>query len=214
MTEHRFPGYDVLAKRNGMSWNDVTRRVIDERLAVAREPKFFSLEEWRTLEALSARIIPQPKDRPPVPLAAYIDQKMLTYGERGTRIEPMPWDGAAWKIALHALEAEAQAGYGEAFHELPAGNADALLHRMQKGQLKNPTWGDVAPELFFAKRVLTDIPAAYYAHPTAWSEMGFGGPASPRGYVRMEANRRDPWEAAEAKPGQTELARLANRHVR
>jgi hypothetical protein len=28
--------------------------------------------------------------------------------------------------------------------------------------------------------------------------MGFGGPASPRGYVRLDADKRDPWEAAEA----------------
>ncbi|MGH6677602.1 MAG: gluconate 2-dehydrogenase subunit 3 family protein, partial [Bradyrhizobium sp.] len=39
-----------------------------------------------------------------------------------------------------------------------------------------------------------------YAHPAAWSEIGFGGPASPRGYVRLGANRRDEWEAAEHAP--------------
>jgi hypothetical protein len=37
----------------------------------------------------------------------------------------------------------------------------------------------------------------YYAHPQAWDEIGFGGPASPRGYVRMGFNRYDPWEAVE-----------------
>jgi hypothetical protein len=49
--------------------------------------------------------------------------------------------------------------------------------------------------------VLHDVINAYYAHPTAWSEIGFGGPASPRGYVRLDAGRRDPWEAAEAPSG-------------
>ncbi len=49
--------------------------------------------------------------------------------------------------------------------------------------------------------MIADITHAYYAHPTAWNEIGFGGPASPRGYVRMQLDRRDPWEAAEAKPG-------------
>ena len=38
--------------------------------------------------------------------------------------------------------------------------------------------------------------------PTAWNEIGFGGPASPRGYVRMGLDRRDPWEAVEATPGE------------
>ena len=72
----RYPGYDVLAKRWTQSWNEVTRQVIDRRLAVPREPRFFSAAEWRTLNAVCDRIMPQPKDRPPVPLAAYVDQKI------------------------------------------------------------------------------------------------------------------------------------------
>ncbi len=56
-------------------------------------------------------------------------------------------------------------------------------------------------KLFFHQRILADVVKAYYAHPTAWNEIGWGGPASPRGYVRMDFDRRDPWEAAEAKPG-------------
>ena len=30
-------------------------------------------------------------------------------------------------------------------------------------------------------RLVADIVKAYYAHPTSWNEIGFGGPASPRG---------------------------------
>ena len=56
-------------------------------------------------------------------------------------------------------------------------------------------------------------PGLYYSHPTAWSEMGFGGPASPRGYVRMELDRRDPWEAAESKAGGEAHALRENKHV-
>jgi hypothetical protein len=52
-------------------------------------------------------------------------------------------------------------------------------------------------QLFFQERVLHDIVGAYYAHPVSWNEIGFGGPASPRGYVRMGLDKRDPWEAAE-----------------
>jgi hypothetical protein len=125
----------------------------------------------------------------------------------------MPYDGEAWKIALYALDAEAQAAHGVPFHELLASDADALLQRVQHGDVRDPSWGEVSPKLFFAKRILSDIPAAYYAHPDAWSEIGFGGPASPRGYVRMQADRRDPWEAAEAKPGKAAKAMELNRRV-
>jgi len=67
--------------------------------------------------------------------------------------------------------------------------------------------------IFFGKRLLPDIINAYYGHPTAWSEIGFGGPASPRGYVRMDFDRRDPWEATEAKPGQADVAARKNANV-
>jgi hypothetical protein len=48
-----------------------------------------------------------------------------------------------------------------------------------------------AIEPFFSGRVLHDVCSAYYSHPRAWSEMGFSGPANPRGYVRMCFDRRD-----------------------
>ncbi|HEX3483670.1 MAG TPA: gluconate 2-dehydrogenase subunit 3 family protein, partial [Micropepsaceae bacterium] len=127
---------------------------------------------------------------------------------------PMPWDGEAWKRALDALDVEAQAAYATAFHNLGDAEADTLLHRMQAGELHDMAWGNVPPKLFFAKRVLMDICEAYYGHPTAWSEIGFGGPASPRGYVRMAANRRDPWEAKEVTSGEFQETARVNRNVR
>ncbi len=170
---------------------------MDRRLAVPREPRYFTQSEWGILNKLCARILPQPSHRAPIPIAALIDAKMLVLGERGTRIEPMPWDGEAWKKALAALEQEAQFAYGRGFALLIDSEADALLRAMQTGELTQGDWQRVPPKLFFAKRVLPDIAEAYYGHPLAWNEIGFGGPASPRGYVRMEINRRDPWEAAE-----------------
>ena len=44
--------------------------------------------------------------------------------------------------------------------------------------------------------------AAFYSHPWAWNEIGFGGPAYPRGYSRfgdpdLQRAEREPWEGAE-----------------
>ena len=49
---------------------------------------------------------------------------------------------------------------------------------------------------------------------TRGAKSGFGGPANPRGYVRMYYDRRDPWEAAEAKPGDEDKARKENQRAR
>ena len=58
-------------------------------------------------------------------------------------------------------------------------------------------WGDMPPRRSSRAACCTTSPAAITRIPIAWNEIGFGGPASPRGYVRMDFNRRDPWEAVE-----------------
>ena len=41
---------------------------------------------------------------------------------------------------------------------------------------------------------------AFYSHPWAWNEIGFGGPAYPRGYKNLGIDRREPWEVPSATP--------------
>ncbi|MFI4963770.1 MAG: gluconate 2-dehydrogenase subunit 3 family protein [Caulobacterales bacterium] len=211
--DERYPGYDVLAKRRTPSWDEATRQAIDQRLAVHPGPRFFTAAEWRTLRAVCARIVPEPPGRTPVPTQAYIDEKLFRGLLDGYRNAGLPPQGEAWRRGLRALEAEARAASTRRFHQLEAAEQDGLLRAMQAGQLKDAAWGDMACELFFSQRLLTDITRAYYAHPTAWSDIGFGGPASPRGYVRLAFDRRDPWEASESRPGRALLAQAENRRV-
>jgi hypothetical protein len=210
-----FPGYDVLAKRNTPSWNEQTRRVIDERLAIQPdEHRFFSDEEWITLRALCERIVPQPSHRAqPIPVAAMVDGKMANDERDGYRNAALPSMQEAWRRGLAALNAEARAAHGGRYHELGRVQQESLIAAMQQGKLQHQAWGGMPARLFFQDRVLPDIVKSYYAHPTAWNEIGWGGPASPRGYVRLQADRRDPWEAAEAKPGHEEEAYRENQRV-
>jgi hypothetical protein len=208
-----YPGYDVLAKRNTASWNEKTREVVDRRLAMPREPRFFDEEEWRMLAAACARILPQPKTRPPAPIAAMIDEKLFESAGDGYRDHRLPPMGEAWRRGLRALNSESSRSYGENFHSLAAAEQDALLQAAQDGVLKHPDWQGMNSALFFAKRLLFDVVSAYYSHPSAWNEIGFGGPAAPRGYVRMDFDRRDPWEAAEGGLGREEQARRDNDRI-
>jgi hypothetical protein len=209
----RYPGYDVLAKRNTPSWNARTRAVIDARLAVPRDPRFFTETEYATVGAIADRIVPQPNDRPPIPVAALIDHKLTVGKEDGFRNAGMPREREAWRQGLHALDAEAMQAYGRAFRELQGERQDTLLRRMQQGELAHQDWGSIPPKTFFKERLGRDIVYAYYSHPTAWNEIGWGGPAGPRGYVRTGHDKRDPWEAAEVKNGDIEEARRKNVRV-
>jgi hypothetical protein len=209
----RFPGYDVLAKRHTPSWNEQTRRVIDQRLAVPREPRFLTADEFATLVAVADRITPQRKDRPPIPVAALVDDKLQRNRQDGYRAADMPPAREAWQRGLRALDEEAREAHGGAFRELDTAAQDALLARMQAGELRDAAWGGMPSKSFFIQRLLPDIVHAYWSHPTAWSEMGWGGPASPRGYVRMGYDERDPWEAAAVRNGDIAAAYRKNRRV-
>jgi len=212
---NRYRGYDVLNKRNSLSWNKQTRAVIDRRLAIdPNRHQFFTEEEWRTLRALCDCIVPQTVARPrPVPLAAMVDAKMHDGGGDGYRYAGLPPMREAWRRGLDAIDAESKSRHGRHFHDLGVPEQDAILTAVQSGDVRAVLWRDLPPGLFFTKRILHDIVGAYYSHPTSWNEIGFGGPASPRGYVRMYFDRRDPWEASEARPGREQRARRENERV-
>lgn len=209
----RYPGYDVLSKRDTPSWNEATRRVIDGRLRIPDQPHFFTNLEYATVTALADRIVPQPAARPKVPVAALIDDKLTNDHQDGFRAPGMPRPREAWQRGLRALDAEAMAAYAHRFADLSAAQQDALLARIQKGDPHHDAWGGMKPNHFWEQRLLRDIVMAYWSHPTAWSEMGFGGPASPRGYVRLGYDERDPWEAAEARTGDVSGALWRNRRA-
>jgi hypothetical protein len=211
----RYPGYDVLNKRNSVSWNDQTRSVIDARTVIDPEfHQFCDEAEWKALRAICAQIIPQPADRAlKAPIAAMIDHKLFIGSNDGYRDARLPEQDRAWRLGLAAIDAEAMDACEKAFCDLSHDQQHWLLGKIQRGQVASHAWQDMSPAIFFKKRLLHDIATAYYAHPASWNEIGFGGPASPRGYVRMNFDRRDPWEAAEALPGREDEARRENEHV-
>lgn len=213
VTTGRYSGYDVLAKRDTPSWNDATRPVIDARLAVENKPVFLDPAEWRALDALCDRVMPQPVGRPRVPLAAYVDRQLARGRTKGYRFADMPHPPVAWRRALAALDEVAEREQGRPFAALTAADQDALLTRMKDGKLDAACLEGMPSKTFWASHVIHDVVGAYYAHPAAWNEIGWGGPASPRGYVRLDLDRRDAWEPEEAAPGREARAERINKRV-
>ena len=193
--ESPFGSYDVLDKIDSPSWNDQTRRVVRKRLSEVPGRRFFSEREWLIAEAIAARIVPQP-DRPsPVPIVPFVDEKLHEKRGKGFRYADMPSAAEAWRRGLAAIDDESRIAHGHGFVELPDEEKNRILGRVQQGEVASTLWNDLPPRRFFAVILLDDIVGEYYAHPAAWSEIGFGGPASPRGYVRLGFDQRDPWEA-------------------
>lgn len=210
----RYPGYDVMNKRDTPSWDPVTRQVVDERLSVPTEPRFLDAFQWSTVKALCACIVAQPADRTAVPVAAMLDARLFENRGDGWRDARMPKLRDAWRVGLAALEVESHAARNAAFANLSTEQQIEQIERMQRGELRDAAWQGMPSDLFFSERVLHDLYGAYYSHPASWSEIGFGGPANPRGYVRLYKDRRDPWEAIEATPENAATVRLENTRVR
>jgi hypothetical protein len=205
MTPLRTPyvDYDVLAKWDTPSWDDQTRAVIRKRLTELPQRRYLSESEWETLEAICACVVPQPDRLHPIPIVPWIDEKLDHDRRDGFRYEDMPPLREAWRLGLEGIDQESRRLFGADFRSLPRVDQHAVLRTVQAGDVGGAVWEHLPAQRFFATVLLKEVVGEYYAHPAAWSEVGFGGPASPRGYVRLGENQRDAWEAQERAAEET-----------
>jgi hypothetical protein len=133
-----------------------------------------------------------------VPVLEFIDARLAKDETDGWRYETMPKDPDAWRRSLAALDADAVARHGSSFGELEWGRQAELIQAIQ--DLKDDLWhGMPATQLWslWTRYACT----AFYSHPAAWQEMGFAGPAYPRGYKNIGVDRRESFEILDHHPG-------------
>jgi hypothetical protein len=188
--EVRFPGYDVLAESS--TWDELTLSVVVSRLGPRGPLRYFTETQEPTVRALCDRILKQ-DDEPKVPAVEMIDERLLQRRGDGYRYCDMPEDWEAWSRSVDGIEEDARAETGQPFSDLPIASQLELIEkvRLTKGQ-----WhGMPAGHLFeLWTRYCCE---AFYSHPWAWNEIGFGGPAYPRGYKNLGVGKREPWEVEE-----------------
>jgi hypothetical protein len=187
--EARFPGFDVLAQR--ATWDEVTEHVVVARLQT-RPLRFFDEAEALTAGALLDRLLGQ-DDEPRVPVLGMIDERLADGIGDGYRYDEMPEDADAWRRSIAALDRDAEREHGVPFHALGRGSQMDAIERVQQ---TDGSWADLPAKRVFELWVRYAC-AAFYSHPWAWNEIGFGGPAYPRGYANLGVDKRERWEAAE-----------------
>ena len=186
----RRPGTPRRGTSSSSVWRPRTRRA-------SSAPKSGSIAD-----ALCRRILPQTNEEDAVSLVALLDAKLLADHGDGFREASMPYMREAWRRGLAAIDGEAKARHdGRGFAVLADRERDALLRSMQSGEVNGDRWSGLDAKAFFDRRILVDVPALFYSHPKSWNEIGFGGPASPRGYVRLDGDRLDPWEGGRSRAG-------------
>ncbi|QGF25045.1 gluconate 2-dehydrogenase subunit 3 family protein [Raineyella fluvialis] len=212
-TPQRFPGFDVMGQAR--HWDAATTATVAARLDAPGELRFFTAEEADTARALCDRLLDQDeadrkKSRRRVPVVEPIDGRLADGLTDGWHYHDMPHDDVAWRRSLAALDADAEAEHGRRFHRLEPDQQDDLLSRIQR-QASGDWHGLPAGHVWslWTRYACT----AFYAHPWAWEEIGFAGPAYPQGYKNLGLDARDPREVADhwpeydpmARPGRPEL---------
>ena len=108
----------------------------------------------------------------------------------------MPEDGEAWRRSLAALDADvAAAAPGGDFAGLDVGEQNRPA---RGGPDHEGDWHGMPAGTVF-DLWLRYACTAFYSHPWAWNEIGFGGPAYPRGYKNAGLDKREPWEVRRAR---------------
>ncbi|MGZ6585679.1 MAG: gluconate 2-dehydrogenase subunit 3 family protein [Solirubrobacteraceae bacterium] len=190
----RFPGFDIVAQHE--HWDPVTAGVVLSRLAMAPDIRYFTPVQEATATALCDQLLGQHADAR-LPVVNMIDARLAEKQTDGWHYEDMPEDGRAWTDSLAALEQDARTRFGTGFVDCSSGQQAALIQAVQDrgGQ----SWhGLVAKHVWslWTRYACT----AFYSHPTAWNEIGFPGPAYPRGYKNPGIDAREPFEVRDARP--------------
>jgi hypothetical protein len=195
-----YPGYSTLSQKN--FWDEATRKVIVARVENVPPFRFFSEAEARLLIAVCDRIVPQDDrdEQHRIPIAPFIDNRLYEGRIDGYRFESMPPDREAHQLGLKAIQEIAKHLYHTSFLDITAADQERVLKTIHSG--KPPAAAEVwqrMPAHRYWMLLVQDCLEVYYAHPWAWDEIGYGGPAYPRAYMRLEGGQPEPWEVNEQR---------------
>ena len=190
----RFPGFDVMTQVG--HWDPVTAGVVTARLRSPEALKFFT-ESQGACEAALVNLLMGQQDQPTVPVVEMIDARLSAGETDGWRYADMPEDAQAWQDTLGYLDDDALHRCGAVFADAAQADQVALVQAVQ--DLKAEEWhGLPAAQVWslWTRYACT----AFYSHPSAWNEIGFPGPAYPRGYKNAGVGKREPYEVRDADP--------------
>jgi hypothetical protein len=136
------------------------------------------------------------KDKKQVIYVVHHFDSMLkaSIGESQRKVS-VPKQSILIRDGLSLLDQACTETYGSSFDDLKEEAKKEVISELILGNLSLQREQKNIPVKDFMQKILNEATAAYYSHPIIWSEIGYAGPAYPRGYVRTEFRLTDPWEA-------------------
>jgi hypothetical protein len=128
-------------------------------------------------------------------ILSHIDESLSQNKGEGQRKTGTPDARVLIRNGLKAVESEAIRLDSKPFFHLKEEEQRQLMTTISEGKLPDTRQWEGIPQKELFQKLLTLSVEAYYSHPKVWSEIGYGGPAYPRGYVRAHLGQLDPGEA-------------------
>ena len=166
----RFPGFDVLSQ--APHWDQVTAEVVTARTGLPPALEFFTGAEAPCARALLNLLTGQDGEAA-VPVCEMVDSRLAAGETDGWRYADMPEDGQAWRDTLSYLDADSGHRCGTSFAGAPWADQAALVQAVQ--DLKSADWHGLPAARVWSLWTRYAC-TAFYAHPFAWTEIGFPGP--------------------------------------
>ncbi|UUL77528.1 gluconate 2-dehydrogenase subunit 3 family protein [Pseudarthrobacter sp. Fe7] len=191
----RYPGFSTLAQAR--HWDPVTAAAVQARMGLPPNDRFFSPAEEAAARALFDQLLDQ-QSEPRVPVVNMVDARLAEEETDGWHYDNMPRDGDAWRASLAALDSEARSREDRIFALLSQDGQAGLLHDICA--LDRDLWHGLPADRVWSLWMRYAC-TAFYSHPLAWDEIGFAGPAYPRGYKNLGVERLEPFEVRDVRPG-------------
>lgn len=200
----RFPGFDVLAESE--HWDPVTTGVVLARLGRAPDIRFFTPAEEAAAGALVDQLLCQHSDSQPdeqkIPVLQLIDSRLAEQQTDGWHYADMPQDSQAWRDSVSYLDEDAQSRFDSTFATCTGDQQAAIIQAVQ--DLGSDDWHGMSASRVWSLWTRYAC-SAFYSHPSAWNEIGFSGPAYPRGYKNIDVDALEAGEVHDARPSDDPL---------
>ena len=192
-SKSHYPDYDVMKEQ--AHWDPNTQSIV-----VARLHSEYGFRFLKHIEAEQLRIVASlltGDERPEIMsyIVSHIDESLGGAIGESERKAGVPKAQELVRQGLRLLDAASVLLFQGPYISIAKERQRLLLEALGEDRPQpEPTWRGFQAKPFFMK-LMSMSHQAYYSHPTVWSEIGYGGPAYPRGYIRAHPNQLDPWEA-------------------
>lgn len=190
-----YEGFDVM--REEEHWDPHTQGIVANRLETDsfRPYRYLTEAEGGKLARLCGILLDDDRASVLSYVVHHFDSTLGSDIGESQRKLGMPERPALVREGLGWLDRHCGEQFGGTFADLNEEARRQTVRQIAQGSLSFPSGPAEVPAKEWLDRVLADAVAAYYSHPSVWSEIGYAGPAYPRGYVRSELGLTDPWEA-------------------